>query len=75
MLTDKQYAMLVAANGCSLPGDGLRIKGPGQHAVADKLRRLGFVRIETYTDVKAHVFITPEGRTERERIARELVSS
>ena len=61
-LTAKQYAMLVAANGCSLPGDGLRIVGPGEHTTADSLRRRGWVRVETYVDARARVFITPEGR-------------
>ena len=74
-LTEKQYAMLVAANGCSLPGDGLRIKGAGQHSTADSLRRRGLVRVAIPADdaLKARVHVTPEGRAERERIARELI--
>jgi len=72
-LTEKQYAMLVAANGCSLPGDGLRIKGPGQHRVARSLAAMGLVRVAAAPERKARVHITVDGRARREEIARALM--
>jgi hypothetical protein len=73
-MTEKQYAMLVAANGCSLPGDGLRIKGPGQHRTARLLEAMGLVRVAVLLDGrKAYVYITVNGRVRREQIARTLV--
>lgn len=69
------YATLIVANGCSLPGDGLPIKGAGSHAIARALERLGFVRLAVPGDGrKARVHITKEGRKERERIAAALVA-
>jgi hypothetical protein len=73
MLTEKQYAMLVLANGCSLPGDGLRIKGSGQHRVARGLEDLGLVRVARAPEQKARVHITAAGRARREEIGRDLM--
>jgi DNA-binding MarR family transcriptional regulator len=67
-LTSNQYGMLVAANGCSLPGDGLRIKGAGAHRVARTLEAMGFVRVARPAEDgrKARVHVTKEGRAKRE---------
>lgn len=73
-MTPKMYAMLVAANGCSLPGDGLRIKGSGEHVTARALERLGFVRVAIPSDNrKARVHVTRAGRSERERRGQEEI--
>ena len=71
-MTPKQYAMLVVADGCSLPGDGLRIKGPGQHRIARGLEEAGLVRVAAAPGQKARVHITVDGRKVRERMAKEL---
>ena len=74
-LTAAQYSMLVAANGVSLPGDGLMIKGAGRHAVARVLEKRGFVRVGYAVNhplIKARVHITSEGRKLREIIAKSL---
>lgn len=72
-MTSKQYAMLVAANGCSLPGDGLRIKGSGQHRIARNLEAIGYVRVASPPDAKARVHITELGRRHRELMGRDLM--
>ena len=70
-MTPTMYVMLVAANGCSLPGDGLRIKGSGRHRAARALEALGMVRVGVPADGrKAHVYITERGREWREAVAR-----
>ena len=70
-MTPAMYVMLVAANGCSLPGDGLRIKGSGRHHTARALEALGMVRVGVPADGrKAHVYITERGREWREAVAR-----
>jgi DNA-binding MarR family transcriptional regulator len=75
-LTTKQYAMLVVVNGCSLPGDGLRIKGSGQHRSARLLEDRGLVRVYAPSDGrKARVHITPEGRRFREQMAAKLLGA
>lgn len=75
-LTARAYAMLVEANGCSLPGDGLRIKGSGQHRVARSLEALGFVRVAVPGDGrKAHVHVTQEGRAAREHLAQVFMGA
>ena len=62
-LTRLQREMLIAANQCSLPGDGLRIVGPGKHRVASHLEALGFVRVARPSDgQKARVHVTENGR-------------
>ena len=73
-MSPKQYAMLVVANGCSLPGDGLRIKGPGQHRIARSLEVMGYVRVAAAPEQKARVHITVSGRARREEIARVLMA-
>jgi hypothetical protein len=78
VFTQTQYAMLVEANGCSLPGDGLRIKGAGQHRVARALEDMGFVRVDgrpfaAHGEAKARVHITKSGRKRREQIAATLL--
>ncbi len=67
-LTAAQYGMLVAANGCSLPGDGLRIKGAGAHRVARTLEAMGLVRVSRAAEEerKARVHVTKAGRAKRE---------
>ena len=75
MLTEKQYAMLVAANGCSLPGDGFRIKGSGQHRVARGLEELGLVRVAAAPEQKARVHVTPKGRARREELGRVFMAA
>ncbi len=40
-LTKKQHEMLVEADRCSLPGDGLRVAGPGAFTVAYLLKDKG----------------------------------
>ena len=72
-MTPKQYAMLVAANGCSLPGDGLRIKGPGAHRTARALEALGYVRVAAAPEHKARVHVTELGRRHRERMGSDLM--
>ncbi len=74
LLTERQYAMLVEANGCSLPGDGLRIRGAGQHRVAESLFMLGLVRVAKSPGSKARVHVTVEGRACRERIGQALLA-
>lgn len=62
-MTGLQREMLLSANLCSLPGDGLRIVGPGQHRVAAGLESRGLVRVARPADGrKAHVHVTVEGR-------------
>jgi hypothetical protein len=61
-MTEKQEAMLRAADACSFPGDGLRIKGPGAHRVARGLEEGGYVRVARPMDAKARVHITAYGR-------------
>ena len=55
--------MLVAANGCSLPGDGLR-RG---------LEALGFVRVAVAPEQKARVHVTPEGRAKARRDVSQII--
>ena len=66
---------MLVANGCSLPGDGLRIKGSGAHRVARGLEMLGFVRVSAPPDQKACVHVTAEGRAKREELGRRLTRS
>jgi hypothetical protein len=68
-MTPKMYVMLTAADGCSLPGDGLRIVGPGRHATARALEALGMVRVARPPDCKARVHITEQGRRWRQKVA------
>ena len=70
VMTPTMYVMLVAANGCSTPGDGLRIKGSGRHRVARALEALGFVRVAQAPEQKARVHVTDKGREWREKVAR-----
>lgn len=75
-LTPYMYRMLVEANGCSLPGDGWRIKGSGPHGAARALERLGYVRVVATDDGrKARVHVTSEGRTLRERLAQVFMGA
>ena len=67
--------MLVAANGCSLPGDGLRIKGPGQHRIARSLEEMGLVRVAAAPEQKARVYVTVEGRAKREEMGRAIMEA
>ncbi len=47
---------------CSLPGDGLWIKGRGDHAVARALEARELVRVACAPDAKACVHVTAAGR-------------
>jgi len=67
-MTPKQYAMLAKANGCSLPGDGLRIKGSGAHRTARALETMGYIQVAAAPKQKARVYITELGRRHRERM-------
>lgn len=70
LLTEKQFQMLAKANECSLPGDGLRIKGPGQHRTAGSLESMGLVRVESPGDGrKARVHVTVDGRSRCQQIS------
>jgi hypothetical protein len=75
-MTPAMYVILVAANGCSLPGDGLRIVGSGRHRSARALEAMGLVRLQVPADGrKARVHVTERGRDWREKVARsELLS-
>ncbi len=71
-LTEKQRGMLLCAEACSLPGDGLRIKGPGEHRSASGLERSGLVRVARPSDgQKARVHVTENGRIVARFLARE----
>src|SRR5271154_3737590 len=61
------------ANGCSLPGDGLRIKGSGPHRAARILESFGLVRVAESPGFKSRVHITQAGRRIREQIASDLL--
>jgi hypothetical protein len=67
-VTRIQATMLRKANACSLPGDGLRIKGAGQRRTAQALQTMGYVSITPWVlgpgvSLPACVHITLAGRT------------
>lgn len=70
-LTSVQTALLLDAEECSMPGDGLRIKGPGAHRIAQNLAAKGLVRVVRSADEKARVHVTEKGR----RLARRVRAS
>lgn len=71
-LTSRQRVLLMCADGVSLPGDGLRIVGSGEHRSAAGLERLGLVRVQRPTDGhKARVHVTENGRLVIRFLAQE----
>lgn len=74
-LTARQRGMLECADVCSLPGDGLRIKGSGEHRSAAGLEHLGLVRVQRPTDGrKSRVHVTENGRIVARFLAQEKES-
>ena len=71
-LSRSMNAMLAKANACSLPGDGLRIKGAGAHNTARWLEYAGLVRVARAPDAKARVHVTTEGRAFARRMLNAL---
>lgn len=74
-LTPAMYVILVAANGCSLPGDGLRIVVSGRNNSARILEQMGLVRVARAPGQKSRVHVTEKGRELREEIARGALRS
>jgi len=72
-LTAVQERILREADAVSLPGDGLRIAGSGEHRAARNLESLKYVRVAVPADGrKARVHVTPEGRIALRRIPAKV---
>lgn len=74
-LTLPQFRMLARAESCSLPGDGLRIVGPGQNRTAGKLEELGLVRVAHPPGERSRVHVTEEGRRQYQEVGAALTLS